>query len=128
MGNLKQSEAFFKLFTQVRKEIADENGYHLATAIKKTFDKWNEWQKGMPEFDGTYLALIEHEQECKNVWKRQEVIDCIFNNWVLKDGQKVVGWKKLSNEDGASCDCCNGKQVWRENGLIILCGECQHSI
>jgi len=100
MENSKQSEVFFQLFTQVRKEVADENGYHLATAIMKTFDRWNMWQTGMPEFDGKYLVLIEHEQECKNVWKYQEVVDCIFNNWVLKDKQKVIGWKKLSNEDG----------------------------
>ena len=99
MENSKQSEAFFEMFTQVRKEIADENGYHLATAIMKTFDRWNAWQNGMPEFDGKYLVLIEQEQECKNVWKYQEVVDCIFNNWVLKDKQKVIGWKKLSNGD-----------------------------
>jgi hypothetical protein len=96
MSNDKQqSEAFFKLYKQVILEIADENGYHLETAIKQTFDKWNEWQKGMPEFDGKYLVLIEQEQECKNVWQYQEVVDCIFNNWVLKHNQKVIGWKKL---------------------------------
>jgi hypothetical protein len=92
---MAQNEAFFELFIQVRKEIADENGYNLEAAIKKTFDKWNEWQKGMPEFDGKYLVLIEQEQECGNVWKYQRVVDCQFNNWILIHNEKAVGWKKL---------------------------------
>ena len=100
MKNTQEAEQFFELFREVRKKIAGENGYHLADAIMKTFDRWNTWQNGMPEFDGKYLVLIEQEQECKNVWKCQEVVDCIFNNWVLKDKQKVVGWRKLSNGDG----------------------------
>ena len=91
----QQSEAFFELYRQVRKEIADENGYNLEAAIKKTFEKWNDWQKGMPEFDGKYLVLIEQVQECENVLKYQEVVNCLFNNWVLKHNEKVVGWKKL---------------------------------
>lgn len=95
MENSLQSESFYELFRSVRNEIADEHGYHLETAIKKTFDKWNEWKKGMPDFDGKYLVLIEHIQDCGNTLKYQEVVECSFNNWILKDKQKVIGWKQI---------------------------------
>ena len=83
-----ESDKFFELFRSVRNEIANENGYDLKSAIKETFERWNKWNDGMPEFDGRYLVLIEQEQECKNTWIIQEVADCIFNNWLLKDKQK----------------------------------------
>lgn len=96
MEHSKEAQDFFQVFRNVRNEIADENGYHLANAIMLTFDRYNQFRSGMPDFDGKYLVLIEQEQECGNIWKYQQVVDCIMNNWVLKDKENVIGWKYLS--------------------------------
>ncbi len=49
----------------------------------------------MPEFDGEYLCEVHITQECGNVWIRWRVRQCLMNNWVLKDNEKVVAWQPL---------------------------------
>jgi len=95
MKNTPEAEKFFETFREVRKEITGGNGYNLAEAIMKTFDKWNTWQIGMPEFDGDYLCMIERDNECGTTSKYQQVIQCSMNIWILKDKEKVIKWKKL---------------------------------
>ncbi len=41
MEHSKDAQGFFELFITVRKEIATDNGYHLASAIMLCFDRWN---------------------------------------------------------------------------------------
>ena len=92
----KSAKDFFELFVKVRKEIADENGYHLAAAIMHTFDRWNKWEyNGMPEFDGDYYCYIRRNNECGTVSVYYQVCQCVMNNWVLKDKETVLGWHKL---------------------------------
>ena len=105
MKNTPEAEKFFETFREVRKEIAAENGYNLAEAIMKTFDKWNTWQIGMPEFDGYYLCKIERQNECGTNSAYQQVCQCIMNFWVLKDMERVMGWRKLSSEDVVLNEC-----------------------
>jgi len=121
----KEAQDFFQVFRNVRNEIADENGYHLAAAIMKAFDRYNEFRIGMPEFDGKYLVLIEQEQECGNVWKYQQVVECIMNNWILKDKEKVVGWKYLSTDMDINKVKSDAKELGFEsiNRNCPLCGN-----
>jgi len=95
----EENKQFFELFKETRKEIADENGYHLETAIKKTFQKWNRWETGLTEFDGDYLCMIQRRNECGTISEYQQVIECSINTWILKDNEKVLRWKKLSSDD-----------------------------
>jgi hypothetical protein len=96
MEYTKEAQDFFQVFRNVRNEIADENGYHLAKAMMLAYDRYNQFRNGMPDFDGKYLVLIEQEQDCGNIWQYQQVVDCIMNTWILKDKEKVIGWKYLS--------------------------------
>lgn len=95
MKYTKEAQDFFQVFRNVRNEIANENGYHLASAIMLSFDRYNQFRTGMPEFDGKYLVIIEQKQDCGNIWKYHQVVDCIMNNWVLKGKENVVGWRYL---------------------------------
>lgn len=93
----KDAEKFFELFRQVRTEIADGQGYPLAGAIMLTFDRWNKWNDGMPEFDGEYLCYIRRNNECGTVSYYNQVCQCLINNWILKDRETVLAWRKVSN-------------------------------
>ncbi len=100
MEYTKEAQEFFELFRIVRKEIATENGYHLASALMLSFDRWNKWNDGLPDYDGQYLVLIHQKQDCGNVWKYQKVIECFMNRWVVEDeSEDIVGWKQLSNNE-----------------------------
>lgn len=72
MKNTQDAEQFFETFREVRKEIAGENGYHLADAIMKTFDRWN-------------LAQIPHY--CKT--------DVIAS--ASRDDFKTIGFKEMTH-------------------------------
>ena len=65
----------------------------------ETFANQSKWidvsEQPTPDFDGEYLCVLEIEQECKNVWIRQAVVECIFNNWRVKSNQKVIKWQPL---------------------------------
>ena len=91
----KEAQEFFELFRNVRNEIATENGYHLAAAIMLSFDRWNKWNTGMPEFDGEYLCYIRRNNECGTVSYYNQVCQCLINNWVLKDRETVIEWKRV---------------------------------
>jgi len=100
MEHSKEAKDFFELFREVRDDLTNETGYYLADAIMQSFDRWNSWKKEMPEFDGDYLCKIERQNECGTNSAYQQVCQCIMNVWVLKDMERVMGWRKLSSEDG----------------------------
>jgi len=60
---MEEAKQFFDLFRETRKEIADENGYHLETAIKKTFEKWSSLKIGMPENTPTVRFLLPSDEQ-----------------------------------------------------------------
>ena len=101
MGKYKPSESakkFFRLFKKVNDEIAGENdGFpNLSAAIMSTFDRWNKWEyNGMPEFDGDYYCYIRRSNECGTVSYYNQVCQCMMNNWILKDKETVIAWRKL---------------------------------
>jgi hypothetical protein len=97
MEHTKEAQEFFELFRNVRNEIATEDGYHLAAAIMLTFDRWNAWRYDMPDFDGEYLCYIRRNNECGTVSYYNQVCQCLINNWILKDSETVLAWRKVSN-------------------------------
>jgi len=60
---MEESRQFFDLFRETRKEIAGKNGYHLETAIKKTFEKWNSLKIGTSENTPTVRFLLPSDEQ-----------------------------------------------------------------
>lgn len=56
--------------------------------------KWHD-AKDMPEYDGAYQCHIVRNNECGTISSYQEVIQCVCNNWIIKDRETVTHWKNL---------------------------------
>ena len=51
----------------------------------------------MPEYDGAYLCHIFRDNECGTVSNYQEVVQCVCNNWMVKDRERVSHWQTLKS-------------------------------
>ena len=101
MNNIEKKEYIIAHNHAVRKEqirlfIKDlhlqqvKNNFVLADVIS-----WVAVLERMPEYDGTYLCFVRHQQECGNVWEYQKVVECLINIWIVQDGEQVTHWKQL---------------------------------
>ena len=55
----------------------------------------SEWDTGMPLYDGDYLCSVIEIEDCGEKYTRLKVIECFFNNWVVKSNQTVTHWQTL---------------------------------